>query len=111
LRAALAIVPALELAALLPLTPANAGAASAAISVVLHTRGVPLADAVPASIVLHGVETVAAILFGAGSALLLLVSRESARRPRQPARYPAQVAASTRQTSWPRRIGRVVFAD
>jgi Lysylphosphatidylglycerol synthase TM region len=75
LTAAFAIVPALELAALFPLTPANIGAASAAVSVVLHTRGIPLAEAVPASIVLHGVETGAGVLFGAGSAIFVLASR------------------------------------
>lgn len=74
---ALAIVPALELAALLPLTPANLGAASAAISVVLHARGMPLADAVPASIVLHGVETAAGISYGSAAAVILLVSRRN----------------------------------
>jgi uncharacterized membrane protein YbhN (UPF0104 family) len=75
LPVALAIVPALELAALVPLTPANLGAASAAISVVLHARGVPLADAVPVSIVLHGVETAAGISYGSAAVVVLLVSR------------------------------------
>jgi hypothetical protein len=79
LGAALAVVPALELAGLLPLTPANLGAASAAISVVLHARGFPLAEAVSASIVLHGVETAAGILFGAGSAVFLLMSGDPTR--------------------------------
>ena len=90
LAAALAIVPALELAALLPLTPANVGAASAAISVVLHARGVPLADAVPASIVLHGVETAAGVLFGAGSAVFLLMSR-----------HPEVPTYGPRRRAWP----------
>lgn len=75
LAAALAIVPALELAGVLPLTPANLGAASAAISVVLHAQGVPLAESLPASIILHGIETAAGVLFGAGSAVFLLISR------------------------------------
>jgi uncharacterized membrane protein YbhN (UPF0104 family) len=77
LSVALVIVPALELAALLPLTPANLGAASAAISVVLHARGMPLADAVPASIVLHGVETAAGISYGSAAAAALLFSRRN----------------------------------
>jgi hypothetical protein len=77
LPVALAMVPALELAALLPLTPANLGAASAAISVVLHARGMRLADAVPVSIVLHGVETAAGISYGSAAAVVLLVSRRN----------------------------------
>jgi hypothetical protein len=77
LSGALAIVPALELAALLPLTPANLGAASAVISVVLHARGMPLTDAVPASIVLHGVETAAGISYGSAATVLFLASRRN----------------------------------
>jgi hypothetical protein len=73
--ASLAIVPALGLAALLPLTPANLGAASVAISLVLHARGVHLGAAMPASIVVHGIETAAGVVFGAGSAVFLLTPR------------------------------------
>jgi hypothetical protein len=71
--AALAIVPALELAALLPLTPANIGLASAAAAVALHARGLPMSEAVQAGIVLHVVETAAGIAYGTVSALLCVV--------------------------------------
>jgi len=73
IRAALAVVPALELAALLPLTPANIGVASAAAAVALHTRGLATPEAVQAGIVLHMVETAAGIAYGTVSALLCLV--------------------------------------
>jgi hypothetical protein len=71
--AALAVVPALELAALLPLTPANIGLASAAVAVALHARGVATSEAVQAGIVLHVVETAAGIAYGTVSAVLCLV--------------------------------------
>jgi hypothetical protein len=73
MRAALAVVPALELAALLPLTPANIGLASAAAAVALHTRGLATPEAVQAGIVLHVVETAAGIAYGTVSAVLCLV--------------------------------------
>jgi hypothetical protein len=75
LASAVAIVPALELAGLLPLTPANLGAASAAMCVVLHARGVLVVEALSVSIVIHGVETVAGVAFGGGSAIFLAVTR------------------------------------
>ena len=53
---------------------------------VLHAQGVPLAEAVPASIVSHGIETAAGILLGAGSAAFLLLSRT----PEGPAATPAR---------------------
>jgi hypothetical protein len=92
LIAAFAIVPALELAALFPLTPANIGAASAAVSVVLNARGIPLVDAAPAGIVLHGVETAAGVLFGAGSAVFLLASRAPQAGPSRRRRSRAVLA-------------------
>jgi hypothetical protein len=73
MRAALAVVPALELAALLPLTPANIGLASAAAAVALHTRGLAMPEAVETGIVLHVVETAAGIAYGTVSAVLCLV--------------------------------------
>jgi uncharacterized membrane protein YbhN (UPF0104 family) len=69
LQSAFAVVPALELAALLPLTPGNLGLASAAAAVALHAAGSTMSEALPASIVLHAVETVAGLSFGMLSAL------------------------------------------
>ena len=75
LRAALTVVPALELASFLPLTPANLGVASAAATVALQAQGFTLAEAAPASIVVHGIETAAGMGYGAGSAILLFFHR------------------------------------
>ena len=58
LAAALVIVPAIELAKLLPITPGNVGLTSAAVAFALHAHGVPLEAAVAAGITLHAVETV-----------------------------------------------------
>jgi hypothetical protein len=68
---ACAIVPALALAGLLPLTPGNFGVASAAVAVSLHVTGLALGPGVAIGIVLHAVETAAGLAFGTASALTL----------------------------------------
>jgi uncharacterized membrane protein YbhN (UPF0104 family) len=70
--AALVIVPALELAGLLPLTPGNIGLTSAAVAVALRLHGVPLAPAVGVGIGLHAVETLVGLGFGGACALSLV---------------------------------------
>jgi uncharacterized membrane protein YbhN (UPF0104 family) len=72
IRSALAVVPALELAALLPLTPANIGLASAAAAVALHAQGLTTSDAVQAGIVLHAIQTGAGVAYGMVAALFCL---------------------------------------
>ena len=69
---ALAVVPALELAALLPLTPGNVGVAGAAASGALLAQGLPMSTAVQAGLVLHAVETAAGLTYGTASALAWL---------------------------------------
>ena len=86
LRAAFAVVPALELAALLPLTPGNVGLASGAAAIALHGHGLAMSDAVPAGIVLHAVETAAGMCYGTGSALLCLVRLRKRRLTGRPER-------------------------
>jgi uncharacterized membrane protein YbhN (UPF0104 family) len=71
LARACAIVPALALASVLPLTPGNMGVASAAIAASLHLSGVGVGSGVAIGIVLHAVETAAGLSFGACSALTL----------------------------------------
>lgn len=69
--AALLIVPALEVAGALPVTPGNVGVTSATIALVLRTQGVPVAPALAAGIAFHAVEMVVGISFGlAGAANL-----------------------------------------
>lgn len=69
---ALAVVPALELAALIPLTPGNVGVAGAAASGALYAQGLPMSTAVQAGLVLHAVETAAGLTYGTASALAWL---------------------------------------
>jgi uncharacterized membrane protein YbhN (UPF0104 family) len=75
LLAALVIVPALELASLLPLTPGNVGIASGAITVALHATGTDLGKALSVGIGLHAVEMAAGLGFGASSALYFAGTR------------------------------------
>ncbi|MEJ7569268.1 MAG: lysylphosphatidylglycerol synthase domain-containing protein [Gaiellaceae bacterium] len=72
LAAALLIVPALELAGTLPLTPGNIGIASAAIVFALKAHGAEIDTAIAAGIAFSAVETVTSIAFGVGSTLYLL---------------------------------------
>jgi uncharacterized membrane protein YbhN (UPF0104 family) len=69
--AALLIVPALDLAGTLPLTPGNVGITSGAVAMALQAHGVGLDQALGAGIALHAVETAAGLVFGLTGALLL----------------------------------------
>jgi uncharacterized membrane protein YbhN (UPF0104 family) len=89
LLAALLIVPALDLAGFLPLTPGNIGVSSAAIAFVLHAHGAPMDAAVSAGIAFSAVETVTSLVFGAGGALYLAGADAGARR------WPAATAGVT----------------
>lgn len=71
LDAALIIVPALDLAGLLPLTPGNIGITSGAVAMALQSRGVGLTTALSSGIALNAVETAAGLAFGLASALFL----------------------------------------
>jgi uncharacterized membrane protein YbhN (UPF0104 family) len=71
LVAALIIIPALDIAALLPLTPGSIGITSGAVAVALQTRGVDLTTALSAGIALHAVETAASVVLGSAGVLLL----------------------------------------
>ena len=69
---AMAVVPALELAALIPLTPGNVGVAGAAASGALYAQGLPMSTAVQAGLALHAIETAAGLTYGTASALAWL---------------------------------------
>ena len=71
LAAAVVIVPLLDLAGMMPLTPANVGVASGAVAMALQTHGVSFTRALAAGIALHAVETAVGILFGLASAVWL----------------------------------------
>ena len=69
--AAMLVVPALELAGTLPLTPGNVGVASAAAACALKAHGADADVAISAGIAFGAVETITSIAFGAGSVLYL----------------------------------------
>lgn len=69
--AALLLVPAVELAAVMPLTPGNTGIASAAIALALGATGVGAETALAAGIAFGAVETLAAIVIGVAGTLTL----------------------------------------
>jgi uncharacterized membrane protein YbhN (UPF0104 family) len=68
--AALVVIPALDLAGLIPLS-GNLGITSGAVVVALQTQGVSLGHAVTTGLAFHAVETAAGISFGLAGALLL----------------------------------------
>jgi hypothetical protein len=76
---ALAVVPALELAALIPLTPGNVGVAGAAASGALYAQGLPMSTAVQAGLALHAIETAAGLTYGSASALAWLAGLKPVR--------------------------------
>jgi hypothetical protein len=67
-------VPALELAGIVPLTPANAGVAGGAAAVAFHAGGAPMHAALAAGFVVHAVETGTSLAIGSASAVALLRS-------------------------------------
>lgn len=71
LRAALIVVPAVELAAVMPITPGNVGVASAAVAFVLGAEGVPSDVALSAGVAFGAAELLAAMAVGAAGALSL----------------------------------------
>jgi uncharacterized membrane protein YbhN (UPF0104 family) len=80
LAAALLIVPALDLAGLLPITPGNVGVASAAIAFALASQGVGSDVALSAGIAFGVVETLTTLTLGCGSLLYFAGCRTDARR-------------------------------
>ena len=80
LAAALLIIPALDLAGLLPFTPGNVGVASAAVAFALTAHGVGSHVAVSAGIAFGAVETLTTLALGSGSILYFAGRRTDARR-------------------------------
>jgi uncharacterized membrane protein YbhN (UPF0104 family) len=70
-RAALILVPAVELAAILPITPGNVGLASAAVALALGSQGVEHRTALSAGIAFGAVELLTGMVVGAAGALSL----------------------------------------
>lgn len=80
LLAALLVVPALDLAGVLPLTPGNIGVASAAVAFALHAHGAAGDVAISAGIAFSAVETLTSVAFGIGSVMYLVGGVSGTRR-------------------------------
>ena len=63
------LVPAVELAAVLPITPGNVGLASAAVALALGSQGVDSKTALSAGIAFGAVELLTGVVIGAAGAL------------------------------------------
>src|SRR5690348_16574138 len=64
LAAAVIIVPALDVATLVPLTPGNVGVTSGAVVIALQAHGIAHVDALSVGIAFHAVETAVSLLYG-----------------------------------------------
>jgi uncharacterized membrane protein YbhN (UPF0104 family) len=67
LAAALVIIPALEVAGMIPLTPGNIGITSGAIALAFQSQGVSFTNGLAAGIAFHAVETAVGLMFGIAS--------------------------------------------
>jgi uncharacterized membrane protein YbhN (UPF0104 family) len=68
---ALLVVPAIDLAGLIPITPGNIGLKSGAIALALQAQGVDVTTALSTGIAFHAVETLVGLSFGSAAALYL----------------------------------------
>ncbi|MGI8420988.1 MAG: lysylphosphatidylglycerol synthase transmembrane domain-containing protein [Gaiellaceae bacterium] len=80
LLAALIVVPALDLAGTIPLTPGNVGVTSGAVTMALQAHGVDLTTALASGIAFHAVETAVGLVYGLASALVLARFRSPSTR-------------------------------
>lgn len=69
--AALLVLPAIDAAGLIPITPGNIGLKSGAIALALQSQGVDVTTALSSGIAFHAVETVVGLGFGASGAVYL----------------------------------------
>lgn len=104
LTAAMFVVPALALAAQVPLLPGNIGISSAAVTLVLRGRHVALAPALSAGIAVHAVETLASLAFGAAG-LLALARPQLRRRVAFAAAVPAALVLAAFLGFWAGDLG------
>jgi uncharacterized membrane protein YbhN (UPF0104 family) len=78
--AALVIVPVLDVAGLVPLTPGNVGVTSGAVAMAFQAHGISFTQALAAGIAFHAVETAVGLAFGLGSVAWLAPYPSSATR-------------------------------
>ncbi len=80
LLAALVILPAMDLASTIPLTPGNVGVGSGAAALALQSRGIGVGDAIGVGIAIQALQTVIAVTAGTAGALYLAQPSGAARR-------------------------------
>src|SRR4051794_9615808 len=80
LAAAIVIIPALEVAGMIPLTPGNIGITSGAIALAFQSQGVSFTNGLAAGIAFHAVETAVGLMFGIASVAWLAPYRTPAIR-------------------------------
>ena len=80
LLAALVILPALDVAAAVPITPGSIGVGSAAVAAVLASRGIGMTDALGVGFAIQAVETMVSLAVGTTGLAYLLRPNERARR-------------------------------
>jgi uncharacterized membrane protein YbhN (UPF0104 family) len=80
LLAALVILPAIDLAGVVPITPGNVGVASGAVAVALQSRGVGVTQALGVGIAIQALETVVSLTAGGLGGLYLLQPSPAVRR-------------------------------
>lgn len=80
LLAALVILPALDVAGAIPLTPGSIGVGSGAVAVVLAGRGIGMTQALAVGLAIQGVETLVSIACGSAGLAYLVRPDERARR-------------------------------
>ena len=99
--AALIIIPALDVAGQVPLTPGNVGVVSGAVAMALRAYHVPMTLALSTGIAFHAVETLVGILFGTGAVIALA----------RPSRFWIVAAAGAAGCLALVGLGATVFAD
>ena len=75
LAAAAIIVPVLEVANLVPMTPGNVGITSAVVALALKAQHIGMSNALAVGVVFHAVETIVGISFGLAGTLSLVGQR------------------------------------
>jgi uncharacterized membrane protein YbhN (UPF0104 family) len=78
--AALVIMPAIDLAGVIPLTPGNVGVASGAVALALQSRGIGVTQALGVGIAIQALETLVSLVAGSLGGLYLLRPQPAVRR-------------------------------
>lgn len=101
--AALVILPALDVAGAIPLTPGSIGVGSGAVAVALASRGIGMSQALAVGLAIQGVETIVSIACGTTGLGYLLRPNPRARR------IAARIAVVGASTALAALVGAMLF--